>query len=213
MGIVSILWVWVGFSLAFGEDANGSGVMGYPKTFFMYNDVGANPNAALSPTIPLSIFSMFQLMFAIITTALISGSLAERVNFNAWMLFVIIWVIIVYCPLAHMAFHPDGVFRRWGLLDFAGGTVVEMASGYAALAGAMFLGPRKNVHLGNYNGNIPFVLLGTALLWFGWLGFNAGSALSAGPLACHTFATTNTCAAAGMITWIFMDKLLGKLPR
>ena len=212
MGIISILWVIVGFSLAFGQDANGSGILGYPKTYYMYNNVGANPDPDLSPTIPLTVFSMFQLMFAIITAALISGSLAERVNFNGWMLFVCVWHILVYCPIAHMSFHPNGVFRRWGLLDFAGGTVVEMASGYAALAGAMFLGPRKNVHLGNRNGNIPFVLLGTALFWFGWLGFNAGSALNAGPLACQVFCTTNTAAAAGMITWIFLDKLLGKLP-
>ena len=212
MGIVSILWVFVGFSLAFGQDANGSGVMGYPKTFFMYNNVGAHTNAALSPTIPLSIFSMFQLMFAIITPALISGSVAERINFNSWMLFVCFWHILVYCPIAHMSFHPDGVFRKFGLLDFAGGTVVEMASGYAALAGALFLGPRKSVHLGNRNGNIPFVLLGTALFWFGWMGFNAGSALAANPLACQTFCTTNTAAAASMITWLFLDKLTGKLP-
>jgi Amt family ammonium transporter len=212
MGIVSILWVIVGFSLAFGKDANGSGIMGYPKTYFMYNDVGGNPEPTLAPTIPLTIFSMFQLMFAIITAALISGSLAERVNFNSWMLFVCIWHILVYCPLAHMAFHPDGILRKYGLLDFAGGTVVEMASGYASLAGASFLGPRKNVHIGNPNSNIPFTLLGTAFFWFGWLGFNAGSALNAGPLACHTFATTNTAAAAAMITWIFLDKLTGRLP-
>jgi ammonium transporter, Amt family len=148
MGIISILWVIVGFSLAFGKDANGSGILGYPKTFYMYNDVGANPDPMLCGTIPLTAFSMFQLMFAIITAALISGSLAERVNFNSWMLFVCFWHILVYCPIAHMSFHPNGVFRRWGLLDFAGGTVVEMASGYSALAGAMFLGPRTNVHLG-----------------------------------------------------------------
>ena len=212
MGIISILWVIVGFSLSFGKDANGSGILGYPKTYYMYNDVGANPDARLCGTIPLTAFSMFQLMFAIITAALISGSLAERVNFNGWMLFVCFWHILVYCPIAHMSFHPDGVFRRWGLLDFAGGTVVEMASGYSALAGAMFLGPRTNVHLGNRNGNIPFVLLGTALFWFGWMGFNSGSDLRAGPLASQAFCTTNTAAAAGMITWIFLDKLLGKLP-
>ena len=123
MGFVSILWVWIGFSLAFGDSSQSNGIIGHAQP---------HPNPLLAPTIPLVTFAMFQLMFAIITPALISGSLAERVNFNSWMIFLCIWHILVYCPLAHMAFHPDGAFRRWGVLDFAGGTVVEMASGYAA---------------------------------------------------------------------------------
>ena len=212
MGFVSLLWVWIGFSLSFGDSSQSNGIIGHPATYFMFSGVGAqpHPNPLLAPTIPLITFAMFQLMFAIITPALISGSLAERVNFNSWMIFLCVWHILVYCPLAHLAFHPDGAFRRWGVLDFAGGTVVEMASGYSALAGAIFLG-KRNVRV-NSNANIPFVLLGTALFWFGWLGFDAGSACNAGPLAGQAFATTNTGAAAGMVTWIFLDKLMGKLP-
>jgi len=212
MGFVSLLWVWIGFSLAFGDSSQSNGIIGHPQTYFMFNGVGAapHPNPNLAPTISLTTFAMFQLMFAIITPALISGSLAERINFNSWMIFLCVWHLLVYCPLAHLAFHPDGAFRRWGVLDFAGGTVIEMASGYSALAGAIFLGPRKNAV--NNNANIPFVLLGTALFWFGWLGFDAGSAGNAGPLAGQAFATTNTGAAAGMVTWILLDKMMGRLP-
>lgn len=144
MGLISVLWVIVGFSLAFGKDANGSGILGYPRTFYMYNDVGATPDPDLASTIPLSIFSMFQLMFAIITPTLISGSLAERVHFHSWMLFACIWHLLVYCPLVHITWHPDGILRKWGYIDFAGGIPVEMASGYAALAGALFLGKRSS---------------------------------------------------------------------
>lgn len=174
MGTISVLWVIVGFSLAFGKDANGSGIYGYPATFYMFNDVGPNPHPTLAPTVPLVIFSMFQLTFAIITPALIAGSLAERVNFSAWMLFICIWHLLVYCPLAHMMWHPDGILRKWGALDFAGGTVVEMASGFSALAGALYLGPRHVID--RQVPNIPFVMLGTGIFWFGWMGFNAGSA-------------------------------------
>lgn len=162
----------------------------------------------LSPSVPLINFSMFQLTFAIITPALISGALAERINFNAWMLFVCIWHLVVYCPLAHMMWSQDGILRKYGCIDFAGGTVVEMSSGYAALAGAYFLGPRYNPN--HTPANIPFIMLGTALFWFGWLGFDAGSAVNAGPVACNAFATTNTAAAAGMLMWIFLDKMNGK---
>ena len=212
MGFISLLWVWIGFSLSFGDSSQSNGIIGHPKTYFMFNGVGAapHPNPGVAPTIPLSTYAMFQLMFAIITPTLISGSLAERVNFNSWVLFICAWHLLVFCPLAHMAFHPDGAFRRWGCLDFAGGTVVEMASGYAALAGAIFIGPRKVV--ANNHANIPYVLLGTSFFWFGWLGFNAGSAVSAGALASQAFATTNTGAAAGMVTWILMDKIMGRLP-
>ena len=182
--------------------------MGNPATYFMYKDVGANPEPTLASTIPLSIFSMFQMMFAIITPTLISGSLAERVHFSSWLIFICIWHLVVYCPLAHIVWHPDGYLKQWGILDFAGGIVVEMASGYSALAGAIFLGPRRSP--ASVPANIPYIMLGTAIFWFGWLGFNAGSALSAGALACQTFATTHTAAAAGMITWIFLDLFLGK---
>lgn len=129
MGFITVLWILVGFSLSFGDDANGSGIMGHPKTFFMFQDTGNAPSASLSPTVPLIIFSMFQLMFAIITPVLISGSLAERVNFYSWMIFICVWHILVYCPLVHIVWHPDGILRKWGYIDFAGGIPVEMASG------------------------------------------------------------------------------------
>lgn len=176
--------------------------------FHADNNVGADPDPVLAPTIPLSVFSMFQLMFAMITPTLISGSLAERINFNAWMIFISIWHLLVYCPLAHMMWSGDGVLKKWGAIDFAGGTVVEMSSGFAALAGAYFLGPRTVIR--HSPTNIPFTLLGTALFWFGWLGFNSGSAGGAGALACQTFATTNTAGAAGMVSWIFLDLMYGK---
>eukprot|EP00607_Mallomonas_marina_P009516 CAMPEP_0182419648 /NCGR_PEP_ID=MMETSP1167-20130531/4057_1 /TAXON_ID=2988 /ORGANISM="Mallomonas Sp, Strain CCMP3275" /LENGTH=499 /DNA_ID=CAMNT_0024594679 /DNA_START=52 /DNA_END=1551 /DNA_ORIENTATION=- len=208
MGLVSVLWVLIGFSLAFGDDANGSGILGDPKTFGMFKDVGADPDPNLAGTIPLVIFAMFQLMFALITPVLVAGAVAERVNFSSWLLFVFCWHLVVYCPLVHITWHPDGILRDWGYLDFAGGLVVEMASGYAALSCAHFLGPRK-AH--SSAANIPLIMIGCGLLWFGWLGFNAGSALASGGLACQTFATTNTCASASMMTWIFMDYLRGKM--
>lgn len=205
---ISLLWVIIGFSLAFGKDAHGHGIIGYPSTFYMYNDVGPLPHPTLSPTVPIVAFSMFQLMFAIITPALIAGSLAERVNFSAWMVYICIWHLIVYCPIAHMMWHPDGIWRKWGAIDFAGGTVVEMASGFSALAGAVYMGPRRMSS--SQPANIPFIMLGTAIFWFGWLGFNSGSALGASGLASIAFATTNTSGASGMLTWIFLDFLLGK---
>lgn len=207
MGLISVLWVIIGFSLAFGKDANGNRIIGYPSSYYMFNNVGANPEPTLAGTIPLSIFAMFQMMFAIITPTLISGSLAERVNFSGWMLFMCVWHLVVYCPLAHIVWHPEGALRNWGVIDFAGGIVVEMASGYGALAGAFFLGPRK--YPTATPANIPFIMLGTALFWFGWLGFNAGSALSAGSLACQTFATTHMAAAASMTTWLLLDLVRG----
>ena len=211
MGVISVLWVIVGFSLAFGKDANGNGVIGYPRSFYMFNDVGPQTHPTLSPTVPLVAFSMFQLMFAIITPALIAGALAERVNFSAWMIFISIWHLIVYCPLAHLMWHPDGAFRQWGALDFAGGTVVEMASGVSALAGAYFIGPRKYSDATHTPPNIPFIMIGTGIFWFGWLGFNSGSALSSGGLASVAFATTNTAGASAMLTWIYLDFVLGKM--
>ena len=146
--------------------------------------------------------------FAIITPALISGALAERVRFTSYLIFIVLFSLFVYCPLAHMTWHPDGLLHKAGILDFAGGTVVHMSSGYAALVGSIILGPRRSVAR-MQPANIPFVMLGTALLWFGWFGFNAGSALSASPLAVQAFLTTNTASAAAMITWVFVDHFRG----
>lgn len=211
MGIITVLWVFIGFSLAFGDDAGGRGVVGTPKTYYLYHNVGAEPNAAYAGTIPFSVYSVYQLMFAIITPALITGSFAERVRFPSFVLFISLWHIFVYCPLAHTVWHPKGLLRTWPTLDFAGGTVVHMASGYAALMGSVYLGSRGDMATNHIKtpANVPHVMLGTALLWFGWFGFNAGSALGAGALAGQAFLTTQIAAASSMCTWILLDFLRG----
>ncbi len=210
LGVVSLLWVIVGFSLAFGDSIGG--VIGNPATFFMFSNVTLGANPALSPTIPLLLFALFQLKFAIITPALITGSFAERIKFNAYLLFIILFSLLIYSPLAHWTWHPDGFLRKLGVLDFAGGTVVHMSAGFAALAGAVFLGKRNTLRNGHASSpaNIPFVVLGTGLLWFGWFGFNAGSALGANGLATSAFATTNFASAAAMLSWVFWDALNGR---
>ena len=141
MGIISVIWVVFGFSLAFGDDIGG--FVGNPATFFMFNNVGAKVNEFLAPTIPLALYALFQMKFAIITPSLITGSFAERVRFSGYMVFMILFCIFVYCPLAHWTWHPDGFLRQMGVIDFAGGIVVHASSGVAALAGAIFLGNRR----------------------------------------------------------------------
>ncbi len=214
MGIVSVLWVVVGFSIAFGDSIGGEGygIFGNPATFFMFRGVGGGTNADLSPTFPLAVFAMFQLKFAIITPALITGSFAGRVRFRAYMLFMCLFVLFIYAPLAHWTWHPNGFLRNWGVLDFAGGTVVHMSAGFAALAGAIFLGRRKDAIKPFKPANIPFILLGAGMLWFGWFGFNAGSALAANSVAASALVNTNTASAAAMLTWIFYDGAKGKKP-
>jgi Amt family ammonium transporter len=212
MGIVSLLWVTVGFSLAFGDSRGG--LIGDPRTFFMFRNVGEATHPTLSPTIPLALFALFQLKFAIITPALITGAFAERVRFSSYMLFVCLFSLFIYCPLAHWTWHPEGFLRSWGVLDFAGGTVVHMAGGLAALTGAIFLG-RRNAHqqqAPQVPAHIPYVLLGTGMLWFGWFGFNAGSALAANGLAAKAFLTTNTASAAAMLGWVLFDCVRGRKP-
>ncbi len=212
LGVMSLVWLAMGFSLAFGDSIGG--VMGDPRTFLMFDGVGEATNKALSPTIPLLIFAMFQLKFAIITPALITGSFAERVRFSSYLLFIVLFSLFIYAPLAHWTWHPDGFLRKWGVLDFAGGTVVHMSAGWAALAGALILGRRKS-HISNETtspANIPFVILGTGMLWFGWFGFNAGSALAANGTATMAFATTNTASAAAMLGWMFFDWARGRKP-
>jgi Amt family ammonium transporter len=211
LGIISVLYVFVVFSLSFGDSFHG--LIGNPMTFFMFKNVGLNASAALSPTIPLLLFALFQLKFAIITPAIITGSFAERVKFSGYLLFICLWSVFIYAPLAHWTWHPDGFLHKWGVLDFAGGTVVHMSAGFAALAGAMFLGPRTSFGDNKHSSepaNIPFVIIGTGLLWFGWFGFNAGSALGANTTAVLAFATTITASASAMMTWIFFDALRGK---
>jgi len=212
MAVISILWIVVGFSLAFGYSVHG--LIGNPATYFMFSGVGTGTHPALAPTIPLIVFALFQLKFAIITPALITGSFAERVRFTSYLLFMVLFSLFVYAPLAHWTWHPDGFLHKLGVLDFAGGTVVHMSAGLAALAGALTLGRRK-IHLASEThapANIPFVILGTGMLWFGWFGFNAGSALAASGQAAMAFATTNTASAAAALAWIFFDGMRGHKP-
>ena len=210
MGVISIIWIVVGFSLAFGETVGG--VVGNPTTFFMFKDVLDGKPWSLAPTIPLVLFAFFQLKFAIITPALITGTFAERINFKSYVLFLILFSLLIYAPLAHWTWHPDGFLFKLGVLDFAGGTVVHMSAGFAALAASIYLRNKSEVKKSIAPANIPFVLLGTGLLWFGWFGFNAGSALSAGVLAATAFATTNTASAAAGLCWVLFDAARGKKP-
>jgi Amt family ammonium transporter len=206
------LWIAVGFSLAFGEDIGG--FIGNPFTFWFYKDVGSGAPWSLAPTIPLTLFSLFQLMFAIITPGLVVGAVAERIRFTSYILFTALFSLLVYAPLAHWAWHPDGFLFKMGVLDFAGGTVVHISAGCAALMGALAL-KRRIAHMENQEippANVPYVLIGTGLLWFGWFGFNAGSALGANGLSVSAFATTNTAAAAAGLSWMFFDVLKGKKP-
>jgi ammonium transporter, Amt family len=208
LGVVTLLWVICGFSLAFGDSIGG--VVGNPLTFAMFRGVGFEPEATLAPTIPLALFALFQLKFAIIAPALISGALTERIRFSSYLVFITLWSLCIYAPLAHMVWHPQGILRQLGLHDFAGGTVVHISAGFAALAGARLVGAR-NSH-GHQPANIPLVLLGTGMLWFGWFGFNAGSSLAANGLAVKAFLTTNTASASALLAWLFLDLALGKKP-
>src|SRR5882757_156228 len=211
-GVVGVLWIVVGYSLCFGDSING--IIGNPATHFFYKDVLSGKPWVGAPTIPKALFSMFQLMFAIITPGLVVGAIAERMRFSAYVLFTVLFSLLVYAPLAHWSWHPDGFLAKMGALDFAGGTVVHISAGCAALAGALVLKRRKShiEKLENKPANIPYVLIGTGLLWFGWFGFNAGSALAANTLAVSAFSTTNTAAAAAGLSWMFFDVLRGKKP-
>ena len=210
MGVISVIWVAVGFSLAFGDDLGH--FIGNPLTFPMFTHVGAKTDLFLAPTIPLALYALFQMKFAIITPSLITGSFAERVHFSGYLVFLALFSIFVYCPLAHWTWHPDGFLRQMGVLDFAGGIVVHASSGVAALTGALFLGRRKNVATPHVPANIPFVVLGAAMLWLGWFGFNAGSSLAADGIAVKAFLNTNTASATAMMTWLFFDCLRGRKP-
>lgn len=214
MAWVSFLWMVFGYSIAFGE---GNAFFGNPMQYFMLRGVGATPNADYAPTIPHQTFMMFQMMFAIITPALISGAFAERMKFSAYMVFTTLWTCLVYFPLAHMVWGKGGYFN-WALgghipvLDFAGGTVVHISSGVAALVAAIVVGKRMGYpHEPMVPHNVVYSLIGTGLLWVGWFGFNAGSAVAAGSLATSAFAATHFSASAGALMWVFMEwRLKGK---
>ncbi len=205
MVVIAVLWLIVGYSLSFGPSIRG--IIGDPSTHFFFQGVGIQSSWILSPTTPLIIFAVYQMMFAIITPALISGSFAERINLLPYILFIALFSLFVYAPIAHMTWHPDGFFFKLGVLDFAGGTVVHMSAGWAALAGAIYLGERK-LHVSKAE-QVPYVLLGTGILWIGWLGFNGGSALAANGLAAQAIANSVVAAAAGGFAWMFLDKIRG----
>jgi Amt family ammonium transporter len=211
-GVVSIMWVAVGFSLSFGKSIGG--LIGDPSTFLFFRGVPSGEPWSLGTTIPLLLFALFQMKFAVITPALVVGAVAERIRFTSYVFFLVLFTLLVYAPIAHWTWHPEGILFKMGVLDFAGGTVVHISAGCAALAGVLVLKRRKD-HIEKKElqpANIPFVLLGTGLLWFGWFGFNAGSALGANGLAASAFATTNTAAAAAGLSWIFFDVIRGRKP-
>lgn len=208
MAVVSILWIVVGFSLAFGESING--LIGNPGTFFMFKGVMDGAPWVNAATIPLLLFALYQLKFAIITPALITGAFAERIRFTSYVLFICLFVLFIYTPLAHWTWHPEGIFAQMGVLDFAGGTVVHMSAGWAALASAIYL--RKRSKAEHNPANIPLVMLGTGLLWFGWFGFNAGSALGANQLSAVAAMTTTAASGAAALAWMFFDTVKGKKP-
>jgi Amt family ammonium transporter len=212
IGVVSVAWILVGFSVAFGDSQGG--LYGNPFQYFLFNGVGAARHSSLGGTLPFALFALFQLKFAIITPALITGALAERIRFSAYLLFMALWSVLVYAPLAHWTWHPDGIFWKMGLLDFAGGTVVHISAGMAAVAGALVLGKRSFKKEGHADepANIPLIILGTGLLWFGWFGFNAGSSLAANDVAVLAFLNTNTASSVAMLTWLALDGLRGKKP-
>ena len=225
MGIVGVTWVLWGYSLAFapGTPFIGGlqwlGLNGVSATMAVTDYLkGSAPEeiVSYSVTIPHQTFMIYQAMFAIITPALISGAIVERVSFRAYALFVLIWSTFIYCPLAHMVWAKGGFLGLYGgigALDFAGGTVVHISSGISALVAAIVIGPRKTYpsQLASPH-NVPFILLGAGLLWFGWFGFNAGSALASGSLATVAFVTTNTAAAAAALTWLILEKVLRGKP-
>lgn len=205
MIIVTVLWVVIAFGLSFGPSIHG--IIGNPLPNMFFQGVGTNTAWSLAPTIPFMLFALYQAKFAIITPALVTGAFAERIRFWAYLLFMVLFILLIYAPLAHATWHPEGMLFKLGVLDFAGGTVVHMSAGWAALAGAMFLGKRKVQKVSP--ARITYVLLGTGLLWFGWFGFNAGSAMGANGLAVQALGTTTVAAAAAGMAWVFLDKILG----
>ncbi len=203
MGLASVLWVLVGYSLSFSGDIGG--IIGNLQ-WFALNGVGSEPGI-YAATIPNLCFAIFQMMFAIITPALITGGVAERMKFSSLFIFIAFWSLLVYYPLAHMVW-GGGLLQQLGSIDFAGGNVVHISSGVSALVLAMILGKRRNIEKASYHPhNVPFVLLGAALLWFGWFGFNAGSAGAANDVAVRAFMATNTAAASALLSWMLIEKI------
>lgn len=201
MALITLIWIVIGFSLSFGDSLGG--IIGDPRTFFFMRHVYHGEPWKLATTIPLIVFAFYQLKFAIITPALITGAFAERIKFKSYLIFITLFSLCIYAPLAHATWHPEGLLAKMGILDFAGGVVVHMSAGIAALVSAMYLKGRLVVT--HEPARVSYVLLGTGLLWFGWLGFNAGSAFHADTIAGIAIATTSTASAAAAFTWVIFD--------
>ena len=204
LGLIGVLWVLYGYSLAFGTDAGG--VIG-GLNFLGLNNVGQDPSTTYGSTTPHLAYMAFQMMFAIITVALITGAVVERMKFSAIVIFAVVWFTLVYIPIAHWVWGSGGWLLKLGALDFAGGTVVHISAGVSAFSLARLLGPRRGLQNVSPTapGNVPFIVIGAGLLWFGWFGFNAGSALTSGGLAASAFVATNTSAAMAALTWMFLS--------
>jgi Amt family ammonium transporter len=205
LGLISLLWIAYGYSLSFGNDIGG--IIG-GLNFAGFNNVGAEPSAVYATTVPQLAFAIFQCMFAVITVALITGAVVERIKFTSLLLFAALWFTIVYCPVAHWVWGSGGWLAKLGVLDFAGGAVVHITAGTSALALVLLLGKRKGFLKESMPANnIPMVVIGASLLWFGWFGFNGGSSLASNSLAVNAFVTTNTSAAAGAFTWMVISMI------
>src|SRR5687768_13712089 len=203
IALISLQWVVVGYTLAFGTSL--AGLIGGIE-FLGFSGVGAEPNADYAATIPHLAFAAYQMMFAVITPALITGAFVERVRFKTFLVFSLLWATFVYDPVAHWVWAVGGILRTMGALDFAGGTVVHITAGFSALAFAVAIGARKGFGSRPFEPhNIPFSVLGAGLLWVGWFGFNGGSALAANGLAVNAVVTTNTAAAAAGLVWMFLS--------
>jgi Amt family ammonium transporter len=203
IGLISVEWVLVGYSMAFGPDHGG--IIG-DLTWFGLRGVGLTPYPDYVATVPHQAFMVYQMMFAVITPALITGAFAERFKFSTFLLFTLLWALLVYNPVAHWVWGAGGWIRRLGVLDFAGGTVVHITSGVSALAAALVVGKRRGFGAENMAPhNLPMTVLGAAILWFGWFGFNSGSALAAGGLSTSAFVATHVAAAAATLSWVFVE--------
>ncbi|MCJ8531628.1 ammonium transporter [Citrobacter freundii] len=204
MSWVAILWFAVGYSLAFGPSLNG--IIGNPLHYAFLQNINANTLFTGNEAgIPILVHFVYQMMFAIITPALITGAFVGRVKFKAYLIFITLWTLFVYCPFVHMVWSPQGVMAKWGVVDFAGGIVVHATAGFAALASALYVGRRVIQPDGSHN--IPYIALGTGLLWFGWYGFNAGSELQVNTITVSAFVTTDIAAAFAGATWLLIEKM------
>ena len=207
LALVSVTWVLIGFTLAFGKDVNGWGIIG-GLDYIGLHGVGKEPLTQYAPTIPGSAYMAFQMMFAVITPALITGAFAERKRFKAFVLFSLLWTLLVYSPIAHWVWGQGGWLNKMGAIDFAGGTVVHVSSGVAALVAALVLGPRVKRESDRFEPHdVRLTVIGAGLLWFGWFGFNGGSALAANGLAANAFVVTNTAAGMAALTWVTVSWL------